>query len=88
MLWAGTINVSLMGQEQVHNLYLAQANWGVLSEYCNGDAQSPIDITGATVKPRSDFVQTNYDETLQWFGENDGHTIKFTLSDDPLTVVP
>jgi len=64
--------------------YTDQATWSDNSEHCSKDAQSPIDITGASVKARADFSfdQHHYGKNYTWDGINNGHTIKFTPTGD------
>lgn len=64
--------------------YKDQAAWSDNSEHCSKDSQSPIDITGASVKARADFSfdQHHYGKNYTWDGINNGHTIKFTPTGD------
>ena len=66
--------------------FLDQAAWSEHSEHCSKDSQSPIDITGATVKKLGDFEfnQHHYGKDYTWSGINNGHTIKFTPQGDDL----
>lgn len=66
--------------------YTDQAAWSDHSEHCSKDSQSPIDITGATVKKLGDFEfnQHHYGKEYTWAGINNGHTIKFTPQGDDL----